>query len=282
MRGMITGLGLALAASSAPAAADAARVSVGDVAIAVPAPAGFAEITTKMTTLHALSRRMVAPDNIEFAAFIPREDVDAALADTLAALPRRFSLQAGRHLVGPRVAQPDFQRLKRALRESAVALGSRAVAALSEPMRDLADDLAAESGSRFSMAVRDIETLPVHHEDAHSLSYSMRVHHDMTDARGNPAPFVSVATATLVHVRGKVLFLYAFGEASDLDWSRRAAADWASALLAANPAPPPAGAGQDPRVQRAPLKRGMPWLDAAMLAMLGLGVLLFRSILRRS
>lgn len=273
---------LALAMASAPATAAAGGISVGGVAIAVPPPAGFAEVTERIATLHALSRRMVAPANIEFAAFIPHEDVHAALAGTQAALPRRFSLQTGRHLVGPQVAEADFQRLKRALRGSAMALGERAVAALSEPVRGLDEDLAGRSGSRFSMAVRDIETLPVHHEDADSLSYSMRVHHDMTDARGRPAPFVSVATATLVHVRGKVLYLYAFGEDADLDWSRRAAADWASALLAANPARPAAGAGQAPPVQRAPLRRGMPWLDAAMLAVLVLGVLLFRSILRRS
>lgn len=282
MRRRVIGLGLALAMASAPVARAAGWISVGEVPVEVPAPVGFTEVTARMPTLHALSRRMVAPANIEFVAFIPREDVHAALADTLAALPRRFSLQTGRHLVAPRIAAADFQRLKQALRDSAAELGSRVVAELSEPTPDAGGAPAAATGSRRPPAVRDVESLPVHHEDAHSISYSMRVHHDLTDDHGRPAADVTVATATLLHVRGKVLYLYAFGEASDLAWSRRAVADWATALLAANPALPEAVAGEDAPAKRAPLKRGMPWLDAAMLVMLGLGVLLFRSILRRS
>ena len=57
----------------------------------------------------------------------------------------------------------------------------------------------------------------------------------MQDELGNPAPFVAVVTATLVQVKGKVLFLYSYAEESDLEWSKEASHNWASDVVMSNP-----------------------------------------------
>lgn len=57
----------------------------------------------------------------------------------------------------------------------------------------------------------------------------------MNDEMGNPARFVSVVTATFVHVKGKVLFLYSYAEESALEWSKKASYEWASRVVNSNP-----------------------------------------------
>jgi hypothetical protein len=63
----------------------------------------------------------------------------------------------------------------------------------------------------------------------------MIANYGMAGADGNPVSFETAVTLTLVHVKGKVLFLYATADRSDLEWSRQAAKEWAAAVIAANP-----------------------------------------------
>ncbi|MGB5164979.1 MAG: hypothetical protein WBN61_06970, partial [Woeseiaceae bacterium] len=46
---------------------------------------------------------------------------------------------------------------------------------------------------------------------------------------------VLAATTLFLHVKDKVLFLYVYGSKSELDWTREAAAMWATDIVAANP-----------------------------------------------
>ena len=55
------------------------------------------------------------------------------------------------------------------------------------------------------------------------------------DEAGRPVSTVFACTATLVHVKAKVLFLYLYAEESGLEWSRTKAQEWADSIVAANP-----------------------------------------------
>ena len=87
----------------------------------------------------------------------------------------------------------------------------------------------------LALSVSQMVPMPVHEETDRTLSYSALVRYDMVDENGEPAPFVSVVTATLVHVKGKVLFLYSYAEESGLEWSRQASQQWANNVVSANP-----------------------------------------------
>jgi hypothetical protein len=77
--------------------------------------------------------------------------------------------------------------------------------------------------------------LPPHEDAERSMAFSMLLKYALTRPDGTPTNFSGIVTATFVHAKGKLLFLYANGGDDDLQWSRTVSHDWAAALLAANP-----------------------------------------------
>ena len=57
----------------------------------------------------------------------------------------------------------------------------------------------------------------------------------VTAADGQQTKHPATVTATYLFARGKLFFTYVYGGGNDLDWTRQAAKEWASAILAANP-----------------------------------------------
>jgi hypothetical protein len=77
--------------------------------------------------------------------------------------------------------------------------------------------------------------LPPHYETERSLAYSIFFKVNHNDDEGKSVVTERVATCTIVHVQGKVLFLYSKAEKSGLDWCRAESRKWADAVIVANP-----------------------------------------------
>lgn len=219
----------------APAVSVAANISVGGVSLAIPNPNGFSPVTPQMTLLYELQKQFVAPTNEEFVAFIPERDVPAALKDVIPDMPRRFTVQTAKSLIGASVSTSDFAKLKNIIRSQNDELMKKVEAQLPGLMKQMNEGLTKTYDVDLAFSVSQMVPMRIHEETDRALAYSALVKYDMKDERGNPSPFVAVFTATFVHVKGKVLFLYSYAEESGLEWSREASRAWVNAVVAANP-----------------------------------------------
>lgn len=218
-----------------PAIGGAADISVGDVSLAIPNPSGFSPVTQQMAVLHDIQKQFVAPTNEEFLAFIPERDVPAALRDEIPEMPRRFTVQTAKSLVGASVSTSDFRKLKEIIRSQNDELMKKVEKQLPGMMKQMNKGITKKYDVNLAFSVSQMVPMPVHEETDRTLAYSALVKYDMNDEAGRPAPFVAVVTATFTHVKGKVLFLYSYAEESGLEWSKEASKQWANAVVAANP-----------------------------------------------
>ncbi len=218
-----------------PVIGAATEISIGGVSLTVPNPTGFDAVTPEMRALYELQKRFVPSTNEEYAAFIPVADVSAALQNEIPALPRRFTVQTAKSLVDKPVSTSEFSELKNIIRTQNDRILKKVESRLPGLMRKMNEGFEEQYDIDPAFSVSQMVPLPAHEETDRTLSYSALVRYDMNDAEGKPYSFVSVVTATFVHVKGKVLFLYSFAEEADLDWSRDRSRQWASDVVLANP-----------------------------------------------
>ena len=218
-----------------PMASWAADISVGGVSIEIPNPTEFSPITEQMVLMYEIQQQFVPPTNVEFVAFIPEQDVPAVLKGNIPELPRRFVVQTAQSLVGISVSNSDFAKLKSVIKSQNDEIMKKAEALLPGLMDKINEDIQTKYDVDLSFSVPQVLPMPVHQENDRTLAYSSLVKYDMKDEHGNPAPFIAVVTATFVHVKGKVIFLYAYAEESGLEWSKEASRQWAGAVVAMNP-----------------------------------------------
>ncbi len=216
-------------------AADAAAISIGRVEVEVPDPPGYAAVTPEMEALYKLQRQFVAPSNVEFVAYIAEIDIPAALRGQIPELDRRFSVQTAASLVDASVSKADFAEFKNIIKTNHEEILARTKAAVDEAMGKINANITEEYDVDLALSVAQHAPLPVHAETERSLAYSSYVKYDMKDETGNSVPFVALVSATYIHVRGRILFLYSIAGEADISWSRNISRQWAAAIIKANP-----------------------------------------------
>lgn len=218
-----------------PTVSGASEISVGGVSLAIPNPDGFRPVTPQMALLYEVQKEFVAPENEEFVAFIPEQDIPAALNGNIPDMPRRFTVQTAKSLIGASVSNSDFAKLKDIIRTQNNELIKKVEAQLPNLIRKMNEGITKKYNVDLAFSVSQMVPMPVHDETDRTLAYSALVKYDMKDEHGNPAPFVAVVTATFVHVKSKVLFLYSYAEESGIEWSRETSRHWADSVVASNP-----------------------------------------------
>jgi len=213
----------------------AAEISVGGTSIIIPSPHGFAAVTPEMSTLYEFQKKFVASTNVEFQVFISEKDVPKALKDEIPDLERRFAVQTAKSLVNIPASKADFSKLKEIIKTQNDEMLKKVESAIGEAMGKINADITEQYDVDLAVSVFQMVPLPVHEETDRSLAYSSYVKYDMKDEKGNSTPFTAVVTATFVHIKGKVLFLYSYAEESALDWSKSMSAQWAKNVIKANP-----------------------------------------------
>lgn len=213
----------------------AVPILVDDTKIIIPNPEGFVAVTPKMSTLYEFQKQFIAPMNVEFQTFISKNDALIALKNEIPDLTRRFSVQTAKTLVNITVTKSDFIKLKNIIKSQNDEILKKAEKALGKMMGDLNSNFSEQYDMDLALSVSQMVPLPVHEETDRTLAYSMYVKYDMKDENGNPSPFVSVVTATFIHIKGKVLFMYSYAEESSLEWSKMMSAEWTKNTVKANP-----------------------------------------------
>jgi hypothetical protein len=235
--GRAAGTVLAALVFLAPQATQSVEITVGDVSIAIPTPEGFGRVTPTMLPLYELQRQFVAPSNQEFAAYIPEDGIDVALEGGIPDLSRRFSVQTPQNLINIPATRSDFSDAKATLKDENARVMDLIEERIPGIVEELNRNLFTDDGLDIAFSVAEFVPLPVHEESDRTIAFSTRVRYEVEieDASLPASPAIGIITTTLVHVKGRVLFLYAYADAASLDRSRAASARWTEAILAANP-----------------------------------------------
>lgn len=213
----------------------ASEISIGRTNIEIPNPEGFVAVTPKMVSLYEFQKQFVVPSNVEFRGFITEKDVPTALKDEIPELQKRLAVQTTKSLVNMSVSKADFAKIKEKIKLQHNEILKKAESAISKAMGMVNSNLNENYDVDFALSVTRIVPLPIHGETDHTLAFSTYVKYDMKDEAGNPTQFITLVTATYVHVKGKVLILYSNAEESALDWSKKMSTQWANAIINANP-----------------------------------------------
>jgi hypothetical protein len=218
-----------------PAAAMAVEIEVGSTRLSIPAPDSYALVTDDMRPYADVAKRFVPPQNQQFALFLSPVDAALAAKGSVPEPQRLFYVQTLRDLVYRPMTTRDFASLKRAMKAENDQIAREIEAKAPGMIREINAGIEKAYDVDLALSVSQVVPLPPHHESDRSLALSMITKYGMTDVRGNPVSWEASITVTLVHVRGKILYLYAVGQKDDLSWTRDASREWAAAVVAANP-----------------------------------------------
>lgn len=200
----------------------ASQVNVGGVHVGVPAPVNFARVTPEMKGLYVSQYESVWPRNELLATLVPQEAATAALTGEVPDIERHFMLQVDKELKSRSVSKDEFLQLAEAVESQ----GGK----LSTDTKDKLDKLLAEAGAEVSNPV----VFPAHIKNDRMVAWSGFQKLATKTAEGTSVRVVSMTNTTL-YVNHRVLFLYAYGQKDDLEWTREQSRIWANEILDANP-----------------------------------------------
>jgi hypothetical protein len=218
-----------------PAGSWSRPIWVGDTVLEVPDPPGFARVTPRMAALFQLAKHFVGPANEEFLSYIPESEVQKALNNEIPDLERRCSVQTAKTLIDISVSKSDFSRFKGQMKTEMDAIFKKVEEQTPGLVENVNKGITEQTGLDAALSLSQVIPLPPHEETDRTLALSQFGKVGARDEAGRPVSMVFACTATLVHVKAKVLFLYLYAEESGLEWSRTKAKEWADSIVAANP-----------------------------------------------
>lgn len=238
------------------------EINVGGTRLEVPVPAGYAPITSG--SYLDFSKKFVPPTNEQFALFFTEADAAQIARGEVVVPERQCYVQSSKAIIQQFATKGDFAQLKDMMKRQNDDVFKKAVADAPKAVERMNKGLTEELNQDLKLSLNQMVPLPPHHENERSLAFSMLTKYQINDLSGKPEIFEGVVTATFVHVRGKVLYLYVNTEKKALEWSRTAAKAWAEQVIAANPS-----TGDTVERENKASKRGFDWNQVGTKALIG-------------
>lgn len=213
---------------------NASSINVGNIAIQIPSPAGYARITPEMSELYKLNQHFVAPTNIQLAMYISEDAVPLALLGEIPDISRRFDVQVSKKTANVSLSSANFTVLKGLYVAQMEKVFKDIKAKLSEALSDASKGVSKQLNTEIVIKVGGVVPLTPHFQSDRILSSSIFMKNDIQDATGEPIAVVISATMALVHVNNRVIFLYVYGNQEDLEWTREQSRAWAEAIVKRN------------------------------------------------
>lgn len=215
--------------------AHATEISVGGTSLSIPSPTGYSQITTAMKPFSELAARVVPPSNEQMALFLPIADVKSAAKGGIPDSIRRLAVQVAKKLIHSFVTNADFAEIKQTMKTQNDKMLKEIEAESPGIFEKLNKGILRDYDLDLKLSNVQMIPLPPHYETERSLAYSIISKVNVKDENGKSSIYEEASTVTLVHLQGKVLFLYVFSEKKGLDWSRTESQKWADTVMAANP-----------------------------------------------
>lgn len=209
-------------------------VSVGGQNINIPTPIGYVKITPNMSELYEMQQLIVHPANELLIAFMPEELIPQVLQGEIPEIERKFSVQTAKSVSGKVLLSTDFQRLKAKIKSENDEFIGKVEGRVPNLIEKLNKEFSEKYNIDLALSLSQVVPLPIHEETEHTLAYSAFSKYVMNDELGRPTIIVSVATITMIHVNGNLLFLYSSGGENDLKWTREASRSWVERLFSEN------------------------------------------------
>jgi hypothetical protein len=255
----------------------AAPVDVDGTILEIPSPAGFTAITPKMTAIYDFQKSLWAATTVHYFTFIRDSEIPVALKNEVPNLERNLVVIRPNAVVGKVIRATDFSELKRfaiAQNGELTEEGKKGLAAAEDRFNALA---AGQSDGSMKMHVAHSTSYPAHEDTSRTFAFSALNRYEVKGADGKPSVSDVSMTTTFVHVRGKLLFLYAYALPDDLIWTRDASKQWASAIIEANPSDEKSLAAENSTSPRG----GVDWGQAITAGLFGTAVLTLIDVIRK-
>lgn len=210
-------------------------IQLEDRTISLPAPDGFVELTPKMSPYYETLRAYVGPTNVRHLTLIGQDEADALLRGEVVDLARYINVETPKNMSGTSVSSTQFMRLRNLLRTQIEELYAKAEAQLPEIIGEANKVVSSKLSADVAVELGGMVPLPIHLDTDNAIANSMYMTVDTTVDEGARVSEVLSATTLVLHVKAKVLFLYIYGQESDLEWTRDTASKLSAAIVQANP-----------------------------------------------
>ena len=206
---------------------------LGRRVIVVEAPEGFSRLTPDMGAAYDMLSLFEDDLNETLAVYVPTEEAIAARDGEIPSMDRYFLLKVNKTLKSQEVSDSDFAALKQVMqtsRDDMLRDLTRQFPDLMEgTQQKMSEALALEvTASVGAMVPVDWETST---KDTYGfamfLSYDWQFGEDSLES-------VVAATSVFALVKNRVLFLYGYGEPTDMEWTQAATVDWAASVQESN------------------------------------------------
>jgi len=195
------------------------KIYVDATEVIFQAPAGFDLITAADGKYHQVASRFVSPANQQLALFLESAKAVEVRAGGIPQAERRISVETPRKAAEMILTDKDFAAVSRGFSRSmqgqADELRSKTNAQLKATGKGATQDLGVET----SFVVKDMTAYPPHLSTDQAVALSV-LQTNLITSGGVAEEYVNTTTAAVVHVNGKLLFVYVYGGKKDLDWTR--------------------------------------------------------------
>lgn len=249
-------------------------IDVGGRSIDIPTPDGFTVVSAEKGSAFEVMDAYLSQQNERFLRLVPHETAIAAEESGTAVLLRFAYVEVAKNFVRYELSADDFEKVREQI------VGPEAV--------DYEESLEEAGGfGSGDKKAGDLMEKTIETELDGTRSY--RAHFNSKDAVANSMSMTTnttmdretyttetVMTTTLARVNGRLLFLYVYGEATDLEWSRQVSRGWTESIIAANNMDT---SGKD---QLSEESRGINWILVLISGVIGGAIgLVFQSIRRK-
>jgi hypothetical protein len=217
------------------AGAFAEDIDVGESTISIPFPDGFVELTPEMGPYYDTMAAYTMPTNVRFFTLVPTETAETLLSGEYVDLPRFFNIESERAMMDRSVSTSDFAELRAYLSSQLEQLFVTVEETVGEVVDQSNAALSESYGAEVKADVGETVPLSVHTNTENKLAFTSKTTVGGTFDGAASEPDTIITTSLILHVQDKVLFLYVYGTGDDIEWTRRQAAAWGDAILAANP-----------------------------------------------
>lgn len=233
-------IALILALSCSVPFAQSARpkiaVALDGTTVFVSLPSGFTQVLPTHPQLAKLSEQLTVPGNRLLAHFISEADMEAFIRREKSTFDRYFIVQTSRNAEVRTLSTADFGQMRSTLRTQQANLIKKLEPRLSEFYRQAEHDRTRESGKSTTIQIGDFVPLGIYHDSESSIAFGLLSRVRYQEGTNNDDRTV-VNVASLVMLKGKVLFLYTYAKfmgPNDIEWAKQASLAWTRDVLALN------------------------------------------------
>ena len=243
--------------------AGAIEIDVGDRQIDLPVPEGYVELTPAMSPYYETMRAYISPRNVRYLMLVDASWADALSRGQAGDLVRFMNVETAKKISALSISSADFGEIRSDIRDQNDETFSEVKRQLPEILDKGNAKVSEELNTKVVAKVGGFVPLPVHLDSDDAIAYSMYVTAGGSVNGQDLNNTVLAATALVLHVKDKVLFLYVYAPEPELEATRALSAGWARDIVAANPL-----SGDEKRAVRR-IGGGIDWQQVAKNALIG-------------